>query len=101
MFGNCHGSHAISLISLWIINFYIRFTLRAMEISYETILLRILTFIITSPYQFGVAVPTIHFLNTPIFVKMYSDNAVQKIISSPKLFISRRGHPIDLIDLYY
>ena len=34
------------------------------------------------------------------FVKMYSDNAVQKIISSPKLFISRRGHPIDLLDLY-
>ena len=30
-----------------------------------------------------------HFLNTPNFVSTYNDNAVQKIISSPKLFISK------------
>ena len=36
-----------------------------------------------------IILPKIHFLNTPIFVKMYNDNAVQKIISSPKLFINK------------
>ena len=60
MFGNCHGSHAISVISLWVVNFYIRFTLRTVEVSYETILLSKGTLIVPSPYEFSITMPAVH-----------------------------------------
>ena len=77
------------LISLWIINFYIRFTLRTVEVSYETILhiFKIVKIMIATPYEFGVAMPTVHFLNTPNFAKRYTDNIVQNTTSNPTLFI--------------
>ena len=91
MFGNCHGSHAISLISLWIVNFYIRFTLRTVEVSYETILhiFKIVKIMIATPYEFGVAMPTVHFLNTPNFARIYTPSIVQNTTSNPTLFIDK------------
>ena len=77
------------LISLWIINFYIRFTLRAMKVSYETILhiFKIVKVMIPTPNQFSVAMPTVHFLNTPNFARRYTDSIVQNTTSNPTLFI--------------
>ena len=77
------------LISLWIINFYIRFALRTMEVSYETILhiFKIVKVMIATPYEFGVAVPTVHFLKTPNFARRYTPSIVQNTTSNPTLFM--------------
>ena len=58
-----------------------------MEISYETVLLGKGTLIVTSPYEFSIAMPTIHFLNTPNLAKRYTPSIVQNTTSNPTLFI--------------
>ena len=58
-----------------------------MEISYETVLLSKRTVVVTSPYEFSIAMPAVHFLNTPNLAKRYTPSIVQNTTSNPTLFI--------------
>ena len=44
---------------------------------------------IATPYEFGVAMPTVHFLNTPNFARIYTPSIVQNTTSNPTLFIDK------------